>query len=334
MAELMRVAALTGYRRTMAALGVDHRPLLAEQGLTAGMLVNPEQPIPALAALRLLERSAEATGCMTLGLRMAEGRPLSNLGATSLLIEHQPNLGAALSALSEFRSRINSTLALQILDDGTQAILREDFSLANPQPMRQSLDLTIGVLARMCEAVHGPGWAPLAVCFSHQAPPVAELPIYFRLFHCRPEFDSEFNGLVVASRDLDRPNPRADSQLARHARDLLEAALKPGERTVAQEVEQLINLLLPTGRATVQTCAASLGLTVRTLQRRLGTENAEFSQLLHRARKQLATQYLANPRMRITDVAQLLGYGSIGAFTRWHAQTFGQSPLKWRQALS
>ena len=41
---------------------------------------------------------------------------------------------------------------------------------------------------------------------------------------------------------------------------------------------------------------------------------------------QFATQYRANPRMRITDIAELLGYSSIGAFSRWHKQAFGQSP--------
>lgn len=42
--------------------------------------------------------------------------------------------------------------------------------------------------------------------------------------------------------------------------------------------------------------------------------------------RQLATQYLANPRMRITDIADMLGYSSIGAFTRWHAKSFGCHP--------
>jgi AraC-like DNA-binding protein len=41
---------------------------------------------------------------------------------------------------------------------------------------------------------------------------------------------------------------------------------------------------------------------------------------------QLATQYLSNPRMRITDIAEMLGYSSIGAFSRWHSQMFGKAP--------
>lgn len=102
--------------------------------------------------------------------------------------------------------------------------------------------------------------------------------------------------------------------------------MTPGERSTAAEVEQLIKLLLPAGRASVQICAASMGMTVRTMQRALDAEGGSFSDLLNRARKQLAIQYLGNRRMRVTDVADMLGYSSIGAFSRWHTQVFGMSP--------
>lgn len=332
MAELVRVASLSGYFETMASLGFDPRPLLKEQGLDMALLFDPEQMIPALSAVRLLERSAEATGCLTLGLRMAEGRTLANLGATSLLIAHQPSLRKALETLQEFRSRINSTLVLHYEELDDEVILHEDFSLSRPEPTRQSTDLALGVLARLCTTAVGGAWAPRAVCFTHQAPPEAELPIYTRVFLCKPQFNCEFNGVLIDRNDLDRPNERADQQLAFHARQLLESVMNPAARSCAADVEQLIKMLLPAGRASVQICAASMGMTVRTLQRALDGEGETFSNLLNRARMHLATQYLANRRMRITDIADLLGYSSIGAFTRWHSQTFGVPPKATRKA--
>lgn len=326
MTELVRVAALSGYIETMAGLGLDPRPLLKEQGLSADLLVNPEQLIPAPAAIRLLERSAADTGCITLGLRMAEGRAIANLGATSLLIAHQPTLRHALTALREFRARINSTLVLHVEDIGTDTILREDFALRRPEPTRQSSDLALGVLMRLCTEVLGADWTPRLVCFSHQPPPPAQLPIFTRLFRCPLQFDSELNGLILHQSDLDRPNRRADDQLARHARQLIDTVMSPAGRSASEDVNHLIRLLMPAGRASIQHCAASLGVTVRTLQRLLDADGTSFSELLKATRMQLATQYLANPRMRITDVAEMLGYSSIGAFTRWYSQTFGQSP--------
>lgn len=326
MAEHVRVAALTGYFETIATFGVDPRPLLKEQGLAGDLLINPEQLIPARSAIRLLERSAEATGCITFGLRMAESRTLANLGATSLLIAHQPTLRKSLETLREFRTRINSTLVLQFEEIGDEVILREDFYLSRPEPSRQSSELALGVLAKICASAVGENWKPRAVCFSHEPPPLAEQAIYARVFGCRPQFDSEFNGIVLSGHDLDRPNTKADDQLAHHARQLLELVMNPAERSRAEEVEQLIKLLLPSGRASVQICAASMGMTVRTLQRALDAEEVSFTSLLNRARMQLASQYLANPRMRITDIADMLGYSSIGAFSRWHSQVFGAPP--------
>lgn len=326
MAELVRVAALTGYFETMAALGIDPRPLLAEQGLSADLMAGREQLIPARAAIRLLERSAAAAGCVTLGLRMAEGRTLANLGVTSLLIAHQPSLRLALEALREFRTRINSTLVLHLEEHGDEAIVREDFSLARPEPARQSTDLALGVLAKLCSAALGDGWRPRAVCFTHAPPPITDLAIYARVFGCRPLFGCAFDGIVIGREDLDQPNHRADAQLAAHARELLETVTVPAVRSRSEEVLQLIKLLLPSGRASIQICAASMGLTVRTLQRALDSEGVSFSDLLQRARIQLAAQYLANPRMRITEIADLLGYASIGAFTRWYGAVHGHSP--------
>lgn len=326
MADLVRAAALNGYFDVMAELAADPRPLLRDHGLDPNVFANAEQLIPAQSAIRLLERSATATQCISLGLRMAEKRSLANLGATSLLIAHQPSLRHALAALAEFRARINSTLVLTVEQTGEDAILREDFALSEPEPTRQSSNLAMGVLARLCESVLGTAWRPRTVCFSHESLPARDLPIIRRLFHCDPEFDSEFNGIVVPSQLLDRPNVKADDQLAKHARYLLEAVLSPAPQSTAQDVDQLIRLLLPAGRATIQTCAASLGLTVRTLQRRLDEEGESFSNVLNRARMQLAMQFLANRRMRITDIADMLGYSSIGAFTRWHKENFGIAP--------
>ena len=79
-----------------------------------------------------------------------------------------------------------------------------------------------------------------------------------------------------------RPNPRTDAALARHARDLVRAMVDPGERTMADEVEQSIRLLMPAGRANVGAVADALGTNVRTLQRRLDVEGTSFSELLDR----------------------------------------------------
>ena len=103
--------------------------------------------------------------------------------------------------------------------------------------------------------------------------------------------------------------------------------------SAAQQVERSILLLMPVGLANIQTYSDMLGITARTLQRNLDLEGASFSVSLNRAREQLSTKYLSNPRTRITDFAEMWGYGSIGAFTRWHTENFGVTPRQRRRVL-
>lgn len=166
-------------------------------------------------------------------------------------------------------------------------------------PLLVRAECWVGVLVRLCRAVLGDGWSPRQVCLTSPAPAGSELAPFRRLLRCDLQFDAEFNALIFPASDLDRTGVLADPGMAAHARSLLDAAGRGAERSTREQVEWSIQLLLPVGRATIQSCAASLGLTVRTLQRRLDQEGAVFSDLLNAARKQLCVQYLGNPRLRI-----------------------------------
>jgi AraC-like DNA-binding protein len=333
MAELVRVAALTGYFDVAGQLGLDPLPHLRAAGLSRAMLLSPEQVIPARGAIALLESSAAASACQTFALRMAACRSLADLGMISLLIAHQPTLRDALTTLAENRHRMNSTLVLGIDERPGAVVLREDFALDPPVYSRQASDLALGVLAHMCASVLGPGWHAESVCFTYSRPESRDLEVYRQLFGCPVHFDAELNGMVLDPADLDRPNPRAEPALAHHAGALIASVMTSDRRTLTQEVEHAILMLLPASRASIKSVALALGMNLRTLQRGLDADGTSFTDVLERIRAQLAQQHLANPRMRLTDIADVLGYSSLGAFTRWYTQTFGMAPSLARKSL-
>jgi AraC-like DNA-binding protein len=329
--ELVRAASLSGYFAVADELRLEVMPLLRKAHISKPMLSNPEQMIPARSALRLLEASAEASGCITFALRMVEHRQISDIGMVSLLIIHQPTLGEALDVLGEFRNRINSNLTLQIEDHEDSVFLREHFALDPPMASRQVNDLTLGVLYKMCRTLMGDSWRPQCVCLSYERPAApADRALYERVFDCSLQFGSDFDGIVIRASDMARPNPRSEPALARHARELVHAMIDPGERSIAEEVEQSIRLLMPAGRATIGGVADALGTNVRTLQRRLDREETSFSELLDRVRVQQVSQHFANRRLRLTDIAQLLGYSTLASFSAWHRSRFHETPSKAR----
>ena len=109
--------------------------------------------------------------------------------------------------------------------------------------------------------------------------------------------------------------------------------MAPGDRSVAEEVEQSIRILLPMGRASIGEVAHSLGANVRTLQRRLERDGVVFSDLLDRVRVQQVSQHLASRHLRLTDVAHLLGYSSLASFSNWYRTRFNQTPTGGRREM-
>ncbi|WP_137896085.1 AraC family transcriptional regulator [Ramlibacter sp. 2FC] len=326
MVTLVRAAVLTNFFEVARDLGLNPQGVLRKVGLSRALLQDPDQRIPSQAAVALLEQAALAADCPNFGLRMAESRQLSNFGVVSLLISHQPTLRAALATTIEYRHLLNETLSMQIEDAGKMVIVREE--VVADMPSRQATELAIGVLFRMCAALLGARWRPHSVNFTHQAPP--DLSLHRRLFACRLEFSSEFNGIVCAAADLDAPNPSADPAMVRYARRFVESLPRMNEYSAVLEVRKAIYLLLPMGRATSESVAQGLGLSVRTMQRQLDEGGASFTDLLGEVRRELVQRYMDNRQYSIGHIGELLGYSTPSSFTRWFSAQFGAAPAVWR----
>ena len=77
--------------------------------------------------------------------------------------------------------------------------------------------------------------------------------------------------------------------------------------------------------------AEKLGLSSWSLQRRLREESISFTALVDNVRCEMATHYLQNRQLSISEMALLLGYSEVSAFSRAFRRWFGISPRQWRQ---
>jgi AraC-like DNA-binding protein len=293
------------------------------------MLAESERRIDASKVATLLEESARLSGSLTFGLRMAESRQLSDFGVVSLLLKHQRTLRDALVALIEYRHLVNEAVAIHIEDAGKMVVLRQEILVTDVGAMRQANELVLGVLSRLCSGLLATRWRPYSVNFMHEAPP--DLKVHRRVFKGRLEFVSDFTGIVTSKADLDLPNPLADPALARHAQGFVETMPGARERSIALDVRRAIQLMLPTGRATIEHVAAQLNMTVRTLQRHLEGSGEVFSDLVNAVRRELVLRYLETPSYSLGQIAALLGYTTPGSFTRWFTAQFGVPPARWRK---
>lgn len=328
MGAFVRAATLKNYREVAQSLGLNPSEMLRSVGLTPTMLNDPECMLPLEAALKLLESSAARSSCPTFGLRMAEARRLSDLGAISLLFSHQRTLRDMLLTSIEYRHLLNRTLAMSLETVGNTVLIRDEIMAEAGVPKRQAAELAIGILHRTCKSLMGSNWHPRSIHFSHEAP--ASLQDYTRFFRCRVVFDAEFDGIVCNAADIDQLNPQADPAMADYARQFMDSMAGASEHSVIFDVRKAIYLLMPVGRATINQVAYAKGVSVRTLQRELDEAGLTFSALLNAVRRELALHYMANKNYSLQRVGMMIGYAVPTSFTRWFCAEFGCSPREWR----
>lgn len=331
MSSNIRAATLKNYFEVAQQLDLNPQPVLHAVGLSRTMLADPERRIPASAAVRLLEESAQKSGCDTFGLRMAESRQLSDFGVVSLLLIHQPTLRDALLTTMKYRHLLNELLAIHVEDRGRTVVIREEFVPDDGSSSRQATELALGALYRLCGFLLGPHWKPHSVNFTHGAP--TNLLVHRRVFRCPTEFDREFNGIVCDAGDLKFPNPSADPVMARHVKRLVEALPAPTRNSIATDVRKDLYILMPMGQATIEQVASGRGMNVRTLQRRLEEAGETFSNALNSVRIELALRYMENRQYSLHAVGRLLGFSSPSSFSRWFSSEFGKAPRAWRKDL-
>jgi AraC-like DNA-binding protein len=326
---LVRAGVLAGYTELAQAARLDVRAMLERAGLHRLNLEDPDLWIPSDAVATLLERSARQAGAEDFGLRMAAGRRLSHLGPIGLVMRDEPTVRHALTTVERYTVLLNAPLLLAIEEDRGIAVLRAQFVGAYESGRRQLTELAIGVLCRTLASLLGDAWSPEMVCFTHAAP--LGRTMHRELFRTRVMFDREFDGVVLRSRDLDRPIPAADPVMARYARRFLESLVGDAQLSMRTRVRQLVMVMLPSGQCTGEQVARHLGVDRRTVNRHLAAQGESFSSIVGQVRSDLVQLHLENQRRSLTEIAHLAGFANLSAFSRWFAARFGASPSRWRQ---
>jgi AraC-like DNA-binding protein len=322
----LRAVTLSGYLYVADSVGLDGYAMLREAGISPSDLENPDNRISAVAAVELLERSAERSGCDNFGLLMAEHRTFASLGPIALLLDRLPSVRAVIEALISYRRHMNDIVAVHLTEEGDTALIDIGFTPEYTKVQITDLAIVLGYRV-LAGASHG-AWLPQSIHLKRRTP--AEMAPWRRVFAVPIMFENLFNGFACSSASLDVPNPEAEPMMARHAERLLQLVPLPVEDSpLSDRVRRAIAQLLPNGQARLETVAARLGTGGRALQRSLEQEGTNFAGLLSDVRRDLAQVYLAGTQS-VTTIAEQLGYASPSAFTRWFAGEFGSSPQAWR----
>jgi AraC-like DNA-binding protein len=329
MKKLHRSACLTNYMELAQAVHISPLEQLRRVNISPACLNNPDTQIPFSAYTQLLQNSALSAGIENFGLRLAEGRQLSNLGPLAIVLKSQPTMRKALEALRDYGHLQCEAVTFLYEDSDGVLVIREELMPDSTEPIRQATEMSIGILYRTLRVLLGSEWRPTAVCFRHSPP--ADLSVHRRMFDTRLQFNSNIDGFICRAAILDSPLPNYDPETARYLQKLLDVVNTQPVQTAGDKVRQLVFLLLPTGRCSVEVVSQHLGLDRRTLHRHLLRDGQSFSDILDDVRGDLAVKYLTQYHRPLKDLAELLGFSELSAFSRWFTRRFGCTASGWRQ---
>lgn len=168
------------------------------------------------------------------------------------------------------------------------------------------------------------------VWFQHSAP--ADPTPYEHFFNAPVTWSAPETRLVLTREGIDRPilrrNPELFAYLDKHARALSESI--GGAPTTAARVREFVLDALKGNEPTPAAAAKKLGMSERTLQRRLKEEGRTFADILDDVRRALAVRYLGDPSLAIFEVAFLLGYAETSSFHRAFKRWTNEGPAEFR----
>ena len=165
-------------------------------------------------------------------------------------------------------------------------------------------------------------------------PPPADGQPYQDAFKCPLRFNAPVNAILFARADVNLPLPTAHTELAEvHERIAREHLQRLDPAQTCHRVRAVMIRHLPDGEPRRPKIAAILGMSERTLQRRLAAEGTSFQRLLDNTRRELAQHYLGQKNISLADATYLLGFSDQSSFFRAARRWFGTSPRHYRLRL-
>lgn len=313
---------------------------LCERGGDAAALcrrfgVNPALPPHEKLSLRSFVGFSQAAAkeLRTPGFGWSVGAcfDLANIGPVGQTIQHAPTLGAALRLFRDAFAMVqsDSEIALTVAED--EALL--SYRILDPDiwPRDQDAELTIAVLTGLVHRAAGGAWWPCELTFEHGPNGVDGMRTTAHT--CEVTYRAATNSLRFPARLLDRALPAGDAASFRpRARSLTHTASRMEcDAPITLRVRRQILHRLGCESVGQSSVATALGMSRRTLRRRLEAEGAHFSELLADCRMRVARRLLANQEWTTAEIGELLNYSDATAFERAFRNHEGLTPTQFRQ---
>jgi len=328
-----RVSALHALPRLVRHLGGKLDDVLGPLQITEKFLANPESVVPLNTYCELLYRGAKVTGREHFGLLVGSHSSAGEIGPAGKLLLLAPSVGVALDVLRKYLHLNNRHALLLLGREDEDAFLGYTVLDGNFSGIQELHDGAMAVALNLMRQLIGPQWRPTEVRLMRRTPRHPE--VYDRFFAAPCSFNAKRSELVFPAATLDLPVAGSDAQYLSAAIAAHQAGISfdlTGQDWIELVRRTALGLLL-TGNCSRKAVAAALGLSVRTLNRKLEQAGSSFQELADYSRFTASRTLIKDTDMPLGDIARVLGYADPSSFCRAFKRWSGVSPAEWRKTI-
>jgi len=323
-----------GIAELLKSLGLNVNALFQAVDMDIGCLEDTHARYPTEKISRLWEHAVNVSNNPAIGVALPNTSTPACFDVVAYTMMSCTNLLSGLERLVCYLRIVSNTAEVTLEKDLSERGYWLNLNITcHGQPVpRQRYEFSLITVLSFCRWVTRNDLRPMSVELSHPTP--SAIHAYIDAFKCPVHFDASQNRMLFSTADLMLPLPTSNPTLAalhdRYAGEYLE---RLNNTRLSFQIRELIIRRLPSGDPLRGDIAKILCMSERTVQRRLQEEGTSFLQLVDDTRKDLAQQYLRQPRIALEQTAHLLGFKDQSTFCRACKRWFDMPPGQYRDKL-
>lgn len=304
-------------------IGAHPKDVLRRAGLPEDLFARENAKLSIDEYVRLWNGLEAEAGDPSLPLRLGQAVSTEAFHPLIFAALCSPNLTTALRRVSQYKRLVAPMhVVLEEYPDRLFVSVHWDDPVVEPPPSMAATDLVFTTqIARIGTREH---IKPLKIESPHPMEPAEAYESFFGVAPVR----GVRHGATFSAEDAQRPFLTASESMWKTFAPELQRRLTTleAESPLAERVRSQLLESLPSGEASVDVIARRLGLSARTLQRRLTREGASFKGIVRDTREELARHYVTNTQLAYAEISFLIGFEEPSSFFRAFREWTGETP--------
>lgn len=333
-ARLHRVAAgrLRPILAATKALGIDAGDVIAASGLGPEVLKGgaAEIDITLEQYTNVWEAAVRTSGYRDLPMRAATALSPDSFGVVGFSCLLSPTVGEAFARLTRIYSLLITGARWSHERQGDRLCIVFELDAPPSLGARCAIEFALGEQVHFTRMLAAGPIELVEATFPHEPPP--DDSSYKKLFRCPLLWNRERATLVVPPSVFELKHSKADPHLLAYFDRQAELLLsqRTADKDTSARVRRLLVEALADGPPSADLVAKRLGVSTRSLRRRLADEGTSFHSLVEDTRNALAQQYLNDPKLTVSEIAFLVGFSALSPFQRAFRRWTNLTPREFR----